>query len=348
MERKLLLDAAESVAPALSATDIMPIMQCLWFSGDSVMAYNDVIALRAPLRTDFSGAISGKTLLALLRASRAKDVETITAGDALKIKAAGARMTLPVQPVDHFVFEFPKLGVVPPLPVDSTAFLQALAACMQSIGDDTGNPDTLGVTVIVDKASITLYATNNRTMTRAVLPTNKGVKELKLSPRSVLPALFCAQLLKLARKGGVNLQVDEVDAYLTTPGTNMYGKLVQVDKPLDFAGIFDHHVPGDYRKRLREIPKRLALALERATIVAGEDSKTLVSVKEGKLRLVTTTDGKGEIRDVLAFPDHEDAEFSVKPKVLRAAIEGQEKMLITKQCVVLEHGSIIHLVAGQG
>lgn len=347
MERKLLLEAAESVAPALSATDIMPIMQCLWFSGDSVMAYNDVIALRAPLRTDFSGAVSGKTLLALLRASRAKDVETIAAGDALKIKAAGARMTLPVQPVDHFVFEFPKLETVPPLPIDNTAFLQALAACMQSIGDDTGHPDTLGVTLIAGKDSITLYSTNNRTMTRAVLPVNKGAKLHKLAARSVLPALFCAQLLKLARKG-INLQIDDIEAHLTAPDASMYGKLVQVDKPLDFDGIFGHHVPGDYRKRLREIPKRLALALERATIVAGEDSKTLLSVKEGKLRLVTTTDGKGEIRDVLAFPDHEDAEFSVKPKVLRAAIDGQEKMLITKQCAVLEHGSILHLVAGQG
>ena len=56
MERKTFLDALEVVEPAIAGDQAtLPILTHLWFDKETVMAFNDVVALRAPLATPVAG-----------------------------------------------------------------------------------------------------------------------------------------------------------------------------------------------------------------------------------------------------------------------------------------------------
>ena len=80
LERKELLAALKACKPALAEKDPLTQLLCLWFSGQSLFAYNNVIGIDAPLETDFKGGVQGALLFGLVSNSLAKQAEITVDG----------------------------------------------------------------------------------------------------------------------------------------------------------------------------------------------------------------------------------------------------------------------------
>ena len=75
------------VAPALSDKELIPVLTHFWFSGDKVMAFNDQIAIEVELKTNFTGAVPGRTLLEFLEKSESsKEVKFKLTDDTLLVE----------------------------------------------------------------------------------------------------------------------------------------------------------------------------------------------------------------------------------------------------------------------
>lgn len=347
MNRKLLLDRLTKVKPALATNDLIPALTHLWFSGDEVLAYNDAVGISTPCDAAITGMVPGSTLLAMLQMSKAKEVEFTAANGEVHVKAASAKIKLPLLPVDKPLFEMPMIKGGEVLPADSADFVTAIEQCLRSVTNDPSVPDQTGVTVIPGKKSLTLFSTNGATISSATV---QVTGEVGLTRRVVLSGQFCEQLVRLARGDKkAKLVINEDQALLKTgDGTRLFGKLVEVDKPLDFAGQVEGMVPKNYKDQAVPIPTMMARILDRALVVSdptGEGAYTQITVKAGRAAFLTKS-GRGEIRDGVTLGDNQpDISISADPRWLKVGCVDFTKMLITADCVIMCGDRTLYLVA---
>lgn len=343
MDRKQLLDALSVVRPALATASLIPSLTHLMFRDGEILAFNDQIGISAPCGADFTGCVPGVTLLGVLSASKAKDVEFISGEDEVAIKAGGARVKLGVMPVGSFLFAMPTppdgvRGVV----VDES-FIDGLRGCLRSVSPDTSVPDQLGVTIIPAKGKSSLFSINGISISSAAA-------EVGLRKRCVLPAAFCEQVVRLAagdRKA--KMYVDDIGALLTlSSGVRVFAKLVEVPRPLDFVAKFTEIVPGNFDEAAIEVPVALRLAVERALVVSdpgGERSYSSVTVKDGVLTLLTKS-GRGEVRDRIKVAGHSDVSVLVDVQWIKTGLAAEfDQLLVTDDAVIMGKGEQRYLVA---
>lgn len=323
-DRVAMLAALNLVKPALATKDLVEELAHVWFDGETLTAYNDAdLGIQAPFTSPFRGGIRGALLLGLLSNSRAKDVifEPEEEGFVL-LKAARAKARLTVLDPGRAVYE---------LPADSSSvfkfgedFTDALQSVLLSVGNDTSIPEKMGVTVIIEDGFIEMYTTDSKTIASAeVAIPAKAVKVLKGGSRYILPTAFCEQLLRLCGSGGfLDLQKDIVTAR-NDDGVFIWARQVEIsDKPFNFVGSISRHTkfPKDAKF---EIPSRLSLALDRSlTMLDGlPDEPARIAVSAGKLRLETTAEGRGELKDSVDIPDTvPDVTFRIAPALIKRAL----------------------------
>jgi DNA polymerase III sliding clamp (beta) subunit (PCNA family) len=354
VNRTELVEKLELVSPALSSIDLVPVLTHFWFTNGSLLAYNDQIGISTKLTTNFVGAVPGDTLKSLLTVSKAKEVEFFVEKDAegkklpegqLLIKAASSKLKLPFLPEEQTkIFEMPKPNPKAALPVDIKAFLEAIDACMRSLKEDTSMPDSLGITLAIEKDHINLYATNDATISFASVKV-KGQEQ----SRVVISGNFCRQMTALSKLDG-NKHIEIHDDYsLFVCGNNiLFGKLVEVQRPLDFDSVLEQSFPKELRSKLVSIPSKMQLILDRAVIITEsktERSKTLITVKDGIAKFFSQSD-KGEVRDSVQVEEPQpDVEISVDPRLFKNGYGFFSHMLLTENCLIMSKGSSLYLVS---
>lgn len=347
MQRIELADMLQLVSPGLSSNDLIPILSHVWFTGSTLMTYNDHIAVSCPLKTDFSGAVPGSTLIDLIKNSRAKDVEFVIGENELTIKAASSRFKLALLPAEAFnIFEMPKPSKSAlSLP---NKFFQAVETCMQSVGSDPSTPEQLGVTLIPNGKELSLYATNNMTMTHDMITLSEP---LKIKDRVTLSTEFCKQMIAIAKsEKGVKVEIHDDHSLLTTDSKiSLFGRLIEVDKPLDFAAIMKQHVPANVMKSVVPMPSKMKLMIERAIIIthgSAEKSFTEITGRDGKLRFLSKS-SRGEVTDtVLVGEGQPDVVLKMECKHLKPVFDAYDKMLVTDRCFIMVKDKSIYMVAG--
>lgn len=349
MNRVDLLDKLATVAPALAASDLIPVLSHLWFTGTHVMAFNDQIAISTPCKTEFTGAVPGTVLLNLLKSSRAKEAELLPQDGNLQVKAASSRLKLAMLPKDSFIFEMPKPNVKETLAVDMKRFVAGIDACMRSVGKDTSSPDTTGVTLTAGESSLSLYSTNNATVSHAAV---KLARKAPFKERVILSASFCEELLALVKgKEQTHVEIYDDHALCVAGGTVLFGRLVESDKPLPFDEIMARHFPASAKKQLVPIPSKLKLILERATIIAdakGGMVRTAVTVKDGRMRFVTKSD-RGEVIDSMQVGEQQpEVSVMLEARLLKVGYGHFDKMLVAADCCVMAGDGTLYMVAAVG
>lgn len=343
MERTTLLSKLTTVEPALSKTDMIPILSHLCFTGKEVYAYNDAIAIIVPLPSAFKGAIPGSVLLSLLNKSKAKEVNFEVSKTELSIQAASSKLKLASRPVEDFVFDIPKLPEKADI-ILTPAIIEGIEHCLMSVGLDTSIPDQLGVTFDPDGDTLALYATNNLTLSRSRLKLKKPTK----LGRCILATDFCRQLLRLAGGDPVPLYLDDEAAVAKTPKGILYGKLIDTRSPVDFADLVEQHAPKGYKDRMVDMPSKLKLVLERAMIITEhhlEPTATEIRIEKGVARFKSESE-RGEVRDMVRLDDkHPDAVIKLDPKLLHKGFGIFEKMLLSDRGVIMAKGPHLFMVA---
>lgn len=349
MNRIELLNKLSLVKPSLASNDLIPVLTCLWFKGNEILAYNDKISISTKCKTEFIGAIPGNTILGLLKSSRAKDVEFVQENeDTLLVKAASSRMRLGVLAIGE-IFEMPK-ATNKVLSVDMKPFLAGIKDCLRSVSEDTSRPDHLGVTLIPHDVGILLFSTNGNTVSNAFVDKNTDKNGVDLKDRIILSTDFCKQMLALADDKS-RLEINDGYALFSTQEATLFGKLIESEKPLEFEQLMDKHFPSSHIKKLVPLPSNLKFMLERAIIMLDSveaDAKTLATIRDGKLKLLSKS-GKGEVTDTVKIDDkHPEVSVKLNPKMMKIGCEAElDHMLITNDAMVMSNksGSSIYLIA---
>lgn len=353
MKREELLQALEMVAPALAVKIIVPIFACVCFTGSRVMANNDRIAISAPLKTDFKGAVPGALLINLLKASRADEIKLSSSNKELRLTAASMDARLAMLPAEEFnsVFTMPKpvQGSLSPIGDD---LLQGIQGCMRSVSPDTSVADQLGVTVIpADSKALGLYSYDGRSLSFCRVKAYPGIKD-----RAIIPAPFCDQLLARAKdkdsKGKlypIRMEVNEREGFVlaTIGDTILFGRLVESPKPMNYTRIIGDHLPADAKKKLIPIPDKLASILDRAVVITEAKGEPLdVFVKDGtRMDFYVRSEPGHELKDFTKVDRHPAVDVRVDAKRLRAGLDDFEDMLITDRCAILNKDEAYYLVA---
>lgn len=348
MERRQLLDTLGTVAPALASTDLIPVLTHFWFTGKTVMAFNDQIAISTPCATDFKGAVPGD-LLQLTKLSKAKDVTLETPDDKeLVIKLASSRVKLGLLDPEAFLFEMPMPSSADFLQTGKVAeFLDVVRNAMRSVSSDTSIPDQLGVTLIAEKGVLHVCSTNGMTMTHATIKVNgsPGFKD-----RVILSAPFCNQMLALAKtEKKLQLEIHDDHALLVcSDGTILFGRLIESPQPLNFLGVLDENFPDEDRKLLIEIPTKMHLILERAVVIAeskADRTKTTITVRDGKMKFFSASD-RGEVADTMLVGETQpEVSMRIEARHLKNGYGDFDRMLITERCAVMVKDNKMYMVA---
>lgn len=355
MNRVELVEKLDRVSPALSANNLVPVLSHFWFTNNTLMAYNDQIAISTKLASTFTGAVPGGTLNSLLSVSRAKDVEFLSGEDSdgkklpegqLLIKAASSKLKLPFMPEEATkLFEMPKPDPKNALSVKMDEFLEALESCMRSLKEDTSMPDSLGITLEFGSQQIDMFATNDATISYARVKSTKQQTEARV----VISGNFCRQMISLAKLDGAKHIEIHDDYSLFQCGDNiLFGRLVDVARPLDFDSVIEQSFPKALHKNQVAIPSKLQLILERAVIITEsktERSKTAITVKQGIAKFYSHSD-KGEVRDSAQLEEAQpDVTVNIDPRLFKNGYGYFDKMLLTEQCLIMTKGTSLYLVS---
>lgn len=336
MERKKLLEKLKTVSPALSSNELIPIMTHFWFTGEDVMAYNDIIAISIPCKTEFMGAVPGKVLVDILSRSKARKVLLEPSKNSLMIKAASSRIKLPFLPPDEFIFEFPEFPDVKESDVfKGELFREGIKICLMSVGLDSSIPEQLGVTVKVDDDGLVLYSTNGATLSCARI-CMKEIPSFKSS--IILPSLFCRQLLELSSKGSL-LSVQKDHSLLKVKsGARVFGRLLKSEKPLEFETVLKYHIPDRFGKKMVLIPSKMKGILDRAMVITdihGDQQATDIEVKDGVVRFFSKSE-RGHIKDRMQITgNHPDIKTRIEPGLLSQGYGVFDKIFFSDSCAIM-------------
>lgn len=348
MKRLTLLDQIETVAPALSNKEAIPILSHLWFTGKHVMAFNDGIAISAKLETEWKAAVPS-VLIKLLRASGASDLDvTIQKNGEFLCKAAAAKIKLATMPAADFLFTMPALGKTeaPTISGDNMGpFLHAVEFAVKCVATEATVPEQLGVSLIsAGKNTISVYATNEKSLFYSKVKINGAMPK-----RVILSEEFCKQMLVLCSKGDAPaLYIREDCAIFVAGVVTLFGKLIHSENPLDFDGVLQRHFPDlGQDPKLSDIPSKMKMIVDRACIIMNGSGDTQVMVKDGTIRF-QSFDGQADrgVSDVMKIGAvQKDITIKFNPHVAKIALDaGLDRIRLTKNCVVFTKDDLIFLV----
>lgn len=349
MKRTDLLSALKRAEPALAAKDLIPVFTCYKFDSNSVLAYNDVVAISTPCSFPVDGGLHGKPLLSWLANSRAKELTLDPGESEMLIKAGRSRIRLPLIPPDDFIFEFPDDAIAGIKP--SPDLLQAIRACSASMGEDPAHPSRMGITVKFGKKEVNLWSSDNisasRSKAAAKIPGDLQGYELILAPRFVDLLLGIAKRDKLQ---GLIVGEGWVEADFDS-GLRLWAKTMAEIDVEAFIQLFDS-IYEQLEFEPVSIPKGLSASLDRLVVILdyGADKQArFTSDGKGKLRIVANSP-VGEVKENLPFKEHPEVSELLMPHLIKRSLGYVGAMGIIPGCAAIFEGEnfdyMVSIIAG--
>lgn len=341
--REELLRVLKRVSPAVADKDLIEELTCVWFDGETIQAYNDLISIKLPFKSDIKGGFRHKLLVGFLSNSAAKEV-TVESKDKKDVvfKAGESKLKLKLLSLDQMLFKFPNFPNMQS-EVDKD-FVQVISKMLVSVGADTSIPDQLGVTFYPFEDELDLFSTDSNTLSTDTVKRPDNWPDDRL----VVPTLFCEQVLDFCKAGGV-IAFDQKKVFAKNKEDEViFGRVVEVDRPTNFDKILKEYRPKDYNKYLKEIPRvSFDSAIARCMVVLnGRDGDPIRMTFDGKgLNLYSKSDF-GEADAVVDIKDHDEVVNFINPILIQRALPYCNKLLLTKKCLIMKgEGDFTHLVS---
>jgi DNA polymerase III sliding clamp (beta) subunit (PCNA family) len=335
MDRKDLIKTINLTKPAIATKDFIPSFTCYCFTGTHVQAFNNVIAIRTPLETNFTGLVNGKLLLGLLNASTSEKVELKASKDKtnLELKMGRTNAKCPLMNVEEFLFEFPSTEESEKEHETNKDFFEALEKAMVSTVADNTLPNFMGVYLDTSPDGDVMWSTNNASLTKISVGSSLN-GEFKFP----LPTEFCQAVLDRRSVDECPKLIFE-DKFIVAQfedGTEILGKLFDDEIPnyeLVTSMVTDR---DDTEFDPIPLPKMIAKALVRAKVVADiANCHTKLIINDNKFTLLTES-SSGIVKDSekLKKP-HPDITKIIDAERISDVLKYSEEIFITDNCVVL-------------
>lgn len=346
------------VKAALSSGSQLQELTHLWFDGKFVYAYDEILGIRAPLETDFTGGVRGDLLLGMLEKNSAKNLTIDLDDGELCVTAGSAIIKFTVLPFDNFKEIWaPKEPNWDESFQITEDFLKGIDLTLFSVGDSKVlNPEQRGVTIIQKEEScIDFYTTDSKTISWSRIPTKDFIFSSKRK-RCVILTSFCEQLTKVADKGD-SLSIDESTvSFLTKENVFVFSRLVEESEdPADFEGYMKNYTDVDL---YIPVPGKLNLALERASLLTSKGTSELIPVefnitrRKKKEEEIPTLNiyaktPYGEIDDDIELEgEHSKIKLNADPSLFKRALDGRTRLAIREECIVLTGpDNFFHIIA---
>jgi DNA polymerase III sliding clamp (beta) subunit (PCNA family) len=350
MNRTELLNTLKQVEPALATKDFIPVYACLCFTGKTVFAYDDVVALEAPLDGKTVGGVRGRLLLDWLGASRARELEVTQEKEGeLLIKAGRAKLTAPLCGVDDFVFEWPKEDKADVSTLELKPEVRsALQKASVSMGSDPSHAWRCGVTMEVLADALVFYSSDNKTASKVSCKFSSPKKAV--GKKVLLPPRFCELLINIGAgdKPEKLMFTSEWVETIFKSGVRLFSRCMDAVKLKTYEKIFTQTIDAENAPKMVAIPKGFEQALERALVVArfAEDPHTELTVKDGKM-VMKTKSPAGDVRDSCDVGNHPDATERLAAEFIQRALPYADKFCIVpgKSCFALRGSGFKHLIS---
>lgn len=352
MDRKTLIEALSNVDPARAVMNSNEVMKTFWFTGKRVMAYNGGLAIAVSCKTEYVGAVQA-TLLPLLNASGSPEVTFEETDKGIAVKAGAAKFKLLTMDADKFNFKMPAMPDNRVQIVDVPKFLIALKACKRSLGSETSESSFKGITIMVGKNMLNMFAFDRVTLSHCKV-------KLKADPgfeRIVIPTAVVDQLIRIT-EGATELElfIDNKILLAKVDNVTLWGALEDQDrKNRDFisdAAELRKLAKSTIDVSDKDFAKKFPLMLDRAVIItadAVESTKLKVTVAENKIRFYSKST-RGVVEDVIGTPTgqkHHDVEVRLPPARMIAGLD-LGSMSITEEAAIFSNHdqSISYFVSG--
>jgi hypothetical protein len=341
--RSELLNILKRVSPALGddKQKLIPVLSHLCFDGESVVAYDNCVALRSPCSLGgFIGALPGGLLLSML-GSHAIDkmsLEPCDGGVMLKI----GRMTLRLASLSDssFLFRRPVLDGAVRIAVTNEllGMFRLLLRSVSSSKTDSGF--MLGVTIDFGVKYMFMYATDSRAVVRCRLP--MVVPELLNKPLQ-LTERFVELLQRLARQGDEMLITSGGDVVVRiADGVELFGRVIQDTKPEQYESVLTASKFDTLDRP--ELPVTLSRCIDRAGLVDADNIR--LTYDSGSLE-VYSKGPCGELQDSVKVDMGANGRVSVwtHPGCLGRYLDVAKYVGMSDHSVVLQTTGVLVLVA---
>lgn len=326
IERKVLLEALKAAKAGLASKATITAFLCFWFDGKHVTAYNDVIGIEVPLKTDFRGGVNGSLLLGLVAASLAKNAEITEGKDHLGLKLAGHRSRLPILPPADAVWAFPEAPDADPWAFKSD-FPAALAHIRLAAKED------FGVCFIPKDGSLGIYATDRVSVAWATIPFGK---KAPFTGKFVLPLPFCEELIAVCGDGGELFVQEDSVVVVANNGIRIFSRLLDPAAAPDFVGNLKRLLPENAWTGSVDIPGKLGPALDRVKVLIGDAGEKTTFEVAGNELILSIKVPAGELTERMALDQkHKSLVVRSNSERVQKGLVKDGRFLITDDCVVI-------------
>lgn len=337
-----LLESLTLAKPALSTSDLVPVLQHFCFKDKTVYAYNHYLAIVNKVNVDLNCAVPGNLFLPVLNSLSDKEISVVQDDDSVTVKAGRSKSNFATLPTDDFIFELPQYVDNPSIELSSD-FIEGVARCLVSTGEDMNHPEHLGLTFVTIDGSLVLYSTDNKTLSRY----HTGYL-FNLDKSLVIPKDFCEQLVSIYNrlKGSVELFFDNdyVIADFGDSGTLLFSK-VDSFNTIDFENVLNRFdLSSD---RFSTLPAGFKEAIDRTLLVqkATNDPRTSLTVKRRSL-LIKAENGVGQVEETVSLsiaPDQIGTIY-VNPSLVSRVCKFCSTMSIQEKALIFIDEDYTHLI----
>ncbi len=344
--------AVSSSALAPENETVAPIFRCFCFTEGSVIAYDDIVGVRAVTpEVDFQGVVPGRLLHKFVKSCTGKHLTFEPfrrEEERWRVKCGSTKLDFNRREVEDFPFRFPEAegDAVVELGDD---FFAGLDLCTKIV-PDRGLSTWVGAVFFCFGKELRLLSTNvTRNEIRTYTVECKGTRVGKdvCGRCIVLPVMFCKAALSLHKaypEEAARLSVSASHATISfSEVASVFGRAVSMEGVSQAVKRIEALLSdfGD----LISLQDNLRESLVRAAAISDDGDWCRMRVEDGKMFLRTDTKA-GCVRDTLGLQGtHDDIKVRTDPKRLAKSLDHCVEFRLAQRFTVLRGGGYVRFVS---
>lgn len=315
MQREQLKEVLAHIKPAVSTTDIIPSMRCVFFDGEHAHAWDDTIAAKVPCEIELDGGVPAPELIDWVGKATGEVVTVTEEESAVTFKCGRSKLRLPLTPLEEYQWEEQHdMSDDSINPDDIQQLALAFKRILPAIGSDPEMDKHFGVSVTaLEDGTVMLSATNE------LIAMIQGVN-FQITPLSTtVHPRFAALMAKLIKDENIQ-DVRFSDAWTDFTMKDGSSYWCRTCPAGDFSDL-DQLAVKVGAMEFSDLPEGFAESVSRAVAATkGSENPTLdmkVMAKEIRMH----AQGKlTELDDTLAASGHKSTRATLVPKLISLAL----------------------------